>query len=196
MSKSSESDFSLLKFVAGVACGVALASGYVKWGWQKPAVLEMPEMMTASVIAATVSGDMYDLDQPLEVRERALEVIAQQRPDEIARLDREELNHAVLNAFYRRRARREARALSMQWTAYDEALKQPSLRRILVDRYGVDSDEELKQSMLAKAFRDEPFLSAWIAREYGPIPKETLLSTLHEVRRGPMPVAGDVLPMK
>lgn len=194
MTKSPDRDVSPLKFVAGVVCGVLLASGYVKWGWQKPAVLEMPEMLTASVIAATVSEDLYDLSKPLDVRLRALEVIAQQRPDEIVKLDQEELDYAILNSFYRRRARREAQRLSMQWTAFDQALAQPNLRKRLVEKYGVASDEKLKQSMLMNAFRDEPFLSTWIQQEHGEIAAPELLRILHDVRKGPASVAGDPVP--
>lgn len=181
--KAQASDGSPLKFIGGLIVGIALTSGYVKWGWSKPAILEVPEKVTASVLAATATEDLYNLDQPLEVRRRALEVVAQQRPDEILKVDAEELDHALLNAFYRRRARRQARQLSMQWTAYDAALSKPSLRTVLEREYGTSDDTTLKQAMLFKAFREEPFLSAWIRSEHGAVSPATLLPVLHEVRQ-------------
>lgn len=190
MSKKNESDKGPMKFVVGLIVGLVMTSSYVKWGWKKPALLEMPEQVTASVLAATASEDLYDLEKPLDVRLRALEVIAQQRPDEILKVDAEELNHALLEAFYRRRARREALRLSMQWTAFDVALEKPALRQMFEQKYRVQDTELLKRAMLYNALRDEPFLKTWLENQYPTLDASTLLSTLHEVRRAPEFVAG------
>ena len=119
------------RFLAGLLVGVATTGGFVKWGREKPTIMETPELLAASVIAATASTDLYDLSQPLDVRLRALLVIAGQRPDEIVTLDREELGHAPLDASYRRNARTNARRLRLQWTVFDAGLKQPNLRGVL-----------------------------------------------------------------
>lgn len=182
-SNDSSSDSSVGKFIAGLAVGVLLSSSYVKWGWQKPALLEMPDKVKSSVIAGAVSTDLYDLTQPLDVRLRALEVVAQQRPDEILCVDAEELDFALLNAFYRRRARREARQLTMQWSAYETALEQPALREVLERRYRTTDSIALKQAMLMKAYRDQPFLSSWMTDRYKNISAHSLYNHLREVAR-------------
>lgn len=184
-----ESNDGLSKFVIGLLTGILMTSGYVKWGWEKPAVLELPDTVTSSVLAATASEDLYDLSNPLDVRLRALEVIAQQRPDEVLQIDATELNYALLEAFYRRRARREATQLSLQWPAFDIALEKPALRKVLEQKYGTSEDNALKQAMLFAAFEKEPFLKPWIAQHYETVTHATLLQILKEIRRHPQSTA-------
>lgn len=183
-----------LQFIGGLLVGLAVAGGYVKWGWKKPAVLEVPKLVSSGVIAAAVSEDLYDLSQPIAVRRRALEVIAEQRPDEIMRVDESELNGALLNAFYVRRARREAQQLSTQWSGFDRALEQPALRELLEKKYGVVSDVGLKEAMLWNALEDYEFLAQWLERHYAGLAPDELLSTLYLVRRGPKHVATNESP--
>ena len=188
--EKNDGDGGLTKFVVGLIVGVLMTSGYVKWGWKKPAILEVPEQVTSSVLAATATNDLYDLSQPLEVRLRALEVVAQQRPDEVLIVDAEELDYALLEAFYRRKARREATALSLQWSAYDVAIDKPALRDVFERKYGQLDNESLKQAMLFEAFEKEPFLKPRIDQKYKQVDRTTLLPILKEVRRHPKLVAG------
>ena len=180
---------SIGRFLVGLLVGVATTGGFVKWGWEKPAIMETPELFAASVMAATASTDLYDLSQPLDVRLRALQVVAGQRPDEIVKLDRDELGYALLDAFYRRKARANARRLRLQWTAFDVGLKQPNLRDGLERQYGVSDDLALKRAMLWRAFTEDDFLSRYVASQHGSVTPETLLPVLEEASRRPQVAA-------
>jgi len=163
----------MARFLVGLALGIALAFGYVRWNISAPGILELPEKLRGNIVATAVEGDLYDLDKPLATRQRALEVLFQNRAQFAAQVDAE-FSHPFLNALYQRRVIREARLLTLQWDAFDTALSKPALRAMLEDKHGVTDTIALKQAMLHEAFREKTFLTQWLAMRETSVTPQTL----------------------
>jgi hypothetical protein len=169
----------MLKFFTGTAIGVLLAFVFVHYNWQPPAVLDLPEKLKKNVVSTAVEGDLYDLGADLETRERALEVFFKNRAGDAVKTDAA-AGHPFLAALYRQRANREARQLSMQWSAYDAALAKPALRGTLERKYGFNETDALKRAMLMDALNRKPFLKSWLEEHASPVSSENLRALLIE----------------
>ncbi len=174
----------MLKFVVGVVFGITAALGYVRWGSGSFEFLSLPEKLRGGVIVGAIESELYDLDKSEAVRQRALEVLFQNRADFAVKVD-QETGHPFLKALYRRRVIREARQLRGQWSAFDVALDKQTLRNAMAKKYGVTETVALKQAMLWNAFQRKDFLMAWIAKNEGPVTAETLLPKLVALSRQP-----------
>ena len=174
----------MLKFILGVVFGIAAALGYVRWGSGSFEFLSLPDKLRGGVIVGAIESDLYDLDKPHSLRDRALEVLFQNRADYAVKIEKE-MGHPFLTALYRRRVIREARQLRGQWSAFDVALDKPALRAAMEKKYGVADPDALKRAMLWTAFEDKDFLASWIAKNSGPVTLETLLPKLIELSRQP-----------
>lgn len=178
----------MLKFLLGTAVGVILALAFVRYNLELPAVFDLPEKVKKNVISTAVEGDLYDLARDERTRGRALEVYFKNRAGDAVKIDAA-AGHPFLNALYRARATREARALAGQWTAYDAALAEPALRGTLEEKYSVSGTDGLKRAMLWQAFERRPFLKAWLEQRHAPVTSEKLRGLLTEVGRLPGPTA-------
>ncbi len=176
----------MLKFLAGLVLGLAAAYAHVAWGPSGLSIFEIPDRLRGNLISSATESVLYDLDQPLEKRQRALEVLFQNRPAFAARVD-SEFGNAFLRNLYRRRALREARELRLGWRAFDEALAKPALRAALERKHGTADTSALKRAMLMQAFRRKPFLVQWVARNVGPVREEALLDMLTRLSRQEAP---------
>lgn len=181
-SKASAEEGSILKYIAGAVLGILITVGYTRLGFMTPAILEIPGKLKGNVISSAAEYDLYDLTQPIEVRERALEVFFGNRPKFAVEVDAE-FDHSFLKLLYRKRVIREARQLRMQWSAYDTALEKPSLREVYQRKYGTNETIALKQSMLMDAYLEKEFLVEWVKRNREPVNNENLLQTLEELGR-------------
>lgn len=183
-SSSSGESSGLLKFVAGIAVGAALAFGYVRWDLSLPKFLELPENLRGNLVSTAIESDLYDLEQPIALRRRALEVYFRNRAKDAAAIDAE-FDHPFLKALYRKRAIRAARLLRLQWSAFDQALAKPALRKALAKRYGTNDLAALKQAMLQRGLNEKPFLKQWMKRHGEPIDAQRLLATLTRLSKLP-----------
>ncbi len=175
-------DGSILKYIAGAVLGILITVVYTRLGFTTPAILEIPGKLKGNVISSAAEYDLYDLTQPMEVRERALEVFFGNRSKFAVEVDAE-FDHLFLESLYRKRVIREARQLRMQWSAYDTALEKPALREVYERKYGTDETIALKQSMLMNAYQEKEFLVEWVKRNREPVTHENLLQTLEELSR-------------
>ena len=169
------------RFLLGLVIGIALSFGYVRWGIALPDFLTLPERLRGNIVSTAIEEDLYDLDQPIETRRRALEIFFESRAKFAVAVDAE-YGHPFLNALYRKRATHEARLLRGQWDAFDKALDKPALRSVLERKHGVTEDVALKQAMLFSAYQDKPFLVRWVVEngQNHPTP-ETLLPLLKKL---------------
>ena len=104
------------KFILGVVGGAALSYGYVRWGVELPAFLQLPGQVRDNIVATAVDDRLYDLSLPLDERVRALEVLFQSQPKLAVQVDTQ-TGHPFLEALYRRRAAPDARRLRAAWSA-------------------------------------------------------------------------------
>lgn len=174
----------MAKFLIGLAVGIALAFGYVRWGISAPDVLEIPDKLRGNLVSTAVEGDLYDLEKPLDVRRRALEVFFQNRAQFAAEVDAE-FSHPFLNALYLKRVIREARILRGYWSAFDKLLEQPALRKRLEETHGATEETALKQAMLFEKFQEEAFLKQWAAEHEDKVTPETLMPLLKKLSAQP-----------
>ncbi len=176
----------MAKFLAGLLVGLLMAYGYVLWGPSTLSFLELPALLKGNLVSSATETVLYDLDQPIEKRRRALEVLFKNRARFAAQVDRE-FGDAFLENLYRRRVIRAARKLRLAWSAFDEALAKPALRASLEKKHGTTDTTALKQAMLMAAYEREAFLAQWVARNEGPVRPETLLGLLTRLSgaRGP-----------
>ncbi len=151
------------KFLIGTIFGLVLSVAYVWYDAKLPDWLELPDTLQRSLKAAAADDTLFDLDAPLEMRRRALEIYLANQASRAATIDAD-LGHPILSELVRRRVRRQAQIKRGLWSAYDQALGKPALRETLVTKYGDVDDETLKQRMLLAAVREEPFLHSWILR--------------------------------
>lgn len=174
----------MAKFLIGLLLGIALAFGYVRWGISMPGIVQLPEKLRGDIISTAVEGELYDLDKPLEVRRRALEVFFQNRAKFAGEVDAE-FSHPFLNALYLRRVIREARILRGYWDAFDRILEQPALRAAMEKQHGTTDETALKQAMLFEKFTEETFLAQWVAEHEGKVTPEGLLPLLVKLSAQP-----------
>jgi hypothetical protein len=167
----------MLKFMGGLLAGIVLALGYVRFDFALPEFLEAPEKLRGGVVSAAIEEDLYDLAADSGRSVRALEVYFENRAEAAAELDAE-VGHPFLSALRRMRAMREARQLSMQWSAYDAALTQDALRDMLVRKHGTAEEDALKRAMLMEALQDRSFLQGWLTAEYGTVTEDNLRDLL------------------
>jgi hypothetical protein len=178
------SEDGMAKFLIGLLLGIALAFGYVRWGLSMPGIAQLPEKLRGNIISTAVEGELYDLDKPLEVRRRALEVFFQNRAKFAVEVDAE-FSHPFLNALYLRRVIREARILRGYWDAFDRLFEQPALRAALEKQHGTTDEIALKQAMLFEKFSEELFLAQWVAEHEGEVTPEGLLPLLVKLSAQP-----------
>lgn len=172
------------KFLFGILVGAALAFAYVRWGIELPKLLGMPDKLRGNLISTATESDLYSLDQPIENRRRALEVLFANRPEFAASVDAES-GHPFLEALYTRRAIREAGALRQEWEALDVTLSKPSLREALEKKHGVRETLLLKQRILLSSLEKYPFLKQWIERSHPNLDEHTLPSILDDISARP-----------
>jgi hypothetical protein len=183
----------MLKFLLGTATGAVLAFAFVRYDFELPAILDLPEKVKKNVVSTVVEGDLYDLARDEATRGRALEIYFKNRAGDAVKVDAA-AGHPFLGALYRARAIREARTLAGQWTAYDAALAKPALRATLEKKYGVSDRDELKRAMLWRALDRKPFLKAWLDRHHTSVTAENLLDLLSETGRLSDPAANPSSP--
>jgi len=167
----------MLKFLLGAALGVVLAVVFVRFNWEPPAVLDLPDTVKKDVVSAAIEGDLYDLDNDEATRTRALEVYFKTRAGTAAKLDAA-AGHPFLAALYRERATREARILAQTWTAFDKVLAEPALKATLERKHAVSEPGALKRAMLFAALQKKPFLKTWLARNLEPPTADNLRDLL------------------
>jgi hypothetical protein len=177
----------MLKFILGVLFGAGLAIGYVRYNVELPEYLQLTDKLRGNLVSTATEFELYDLEQDLATRQRALEILFANRAEFAVEVDAE-FGHPFLKSLYRRQAIREARLLRGQWSAYDTALAQPALKARLEQVHGTADSEVLKQRMLASALeKDYPFLKSWLEKNGEPSSEAELLGTLKRV--GVLPAA-------
>ena len=169
----------MLRFFLGVLAGALLAFGFVRFDLAPPSWLGLPDRMRGNLVAAAIEEDLYDLDRTPEARTRALEIYFANRAGDAARHDAES-GFPFLESLYRRRAMRESREPSAQWTALDSTLAQPALRDALETRHATTDDEALKRAQLYAAYQERTFLRQWFAAQGRTVNAETLRASLAE----------------
>ncbi len=168
----------MLKFFLGLIFGLLMSVSYVRWGIEKPKILDLVDQLKGNIVAAATDSELYDVNAPGDVKARALEAYFRNSPYRATVVDAE-FGHPFLTALYRRRVIREARQLRLQWSAFDKALVQKNLRKVLENKYQTTDARLLKQAMLMRALREQkPFLFNWINRFDGGTTRETLLKRL------------------
>lgn len=172
----------MFKFILGIIIGAALAFGYVRFNVQLPSVLQLPDMLRGNLISTATEADLYNLNAAPETHKRALEIFFANRSKDAAKLDAD-TGHPFLKALYKKRATREARQLSMQWTAYDQALSKPALRESLERKHATSDTAELKRHMLFDALSRKPFLKEWLEKNAEQPTRENLQDLLKKTRR-------------
>ena len=175
----------MLKFILGVLFGAGLAVAYVRYDLELPEYLQLTDKLHGNLVSTATEFELYDLEQDLAKRRRALEILFANRADFAVEVDAQ-FGHPFLKSLYRRQAIREARLLRGQWSAYHTALEKPALRERLEQRYGTSDTEVLKQRMLASALaKDYPFLKSWMEKNGEPTGESELLDTLTRVGVSP-----------
>ncbi|MGI9407812.1 MAG: hypothetical protein ACR2O4_15665 [Hyphomicrobiaceae bacterium] len=167
----------MLKFLLGIVFGAAMAFGYVRWNVGLPEFLGIPDKLKGNIISTAGETDLYDLDRPMPVRKRALEILFRNRAGFAASVD-QEFGYPFLKALYRKRVIREARQLRLTVTAIEHTLKQDALRANLERKHATKDPAQLKQRMLLDQFRRSGFLARWVDKHVGPVTEENLLSVL------------------
>ncbi|QDT63536.1 hypothetical protein [Calycomorphotria hydatis] len=165
MAANDSDGFSWMQFFLGLAVGVGLTFGYVRYGWELPAILQLPGKVGDAAVLTTADMDLYDFDQSLEVRQRALAVVLGRQPDLLMELD-EQFEHQMLNELLRRKALRKAQILKQKFDAYDKGLEQPKIRQILERKYREQDTLALKQRMLHADIRDDEFLWRYLEEKF------------------------------
>ncbi len=177
----------MLKFILGVLFGAGLAVGYVRYNVELPEYLQLTDKLRGNLVSTATEFELYDLEQDLATRQRALEILFANRAEFAVEVDAE-FGHPFLKSLYRRQAIREARLLRGQWSAYGTALAQPALKARLEQVHGSEDSEVLQQRMLASALeKDYPFLKSWMEKNGEPSGEAELLDTLKSI--GVLPVA-------
>ena len=122
------------KFIAGAFFGLVLSVAYVWHGVKLPDWIELPEVLQGSLKTAATDNALYDLNAPADRRRRALEVYFANQAERASQID-QSLAHPILNELMRRRVKRRAQVLRGLWSAYDQALNKPALRKVLVKKH-------------------------------------------------------------
>ncbi|MEO1205732.1 MAG: hypothetical protein AAFV45_05315 [Pseudomonadota bacterium] len=172
-----------MKFILGLVFGAVMSFAYVRYNVELPTVLQLPGLVQNAAVVSAIDADLYNLEATPRHRQRALEVYFQAQPKQAAQIDWE-AGSPFLNALHKRWATRQARQLKGQWTAFEVALEKPELRKVLERAHGTSDPLALKQAMLWKAYGDEPFLQAWLARHGGPVTQKTLYGRVVEAAKG------------
>lgn len=170
----------MLKFLGGVLAGLLTSVAYVYFNVQLPPFLALPGQLRGDVISTVADDAIYNLDADVTQQLRALETYFDNRAEDAAQLDAD-AGHPLLKALQTNRAIREARQVSMQWSAFDNALAQPALREALERRHGVTDIETLKRAMLLDAVDSKPFLRRWIEKTSGAVAAESIREVLLKV---------------
>jgi hypothetical protein len=174
----------MARFLIGLLLGIALAFGYVRWGISAPGIAQLPETLRSNIVSTAVEGELYDLDKPIELRRRALEVFLRNRAKFAVEVDAD-FSHPFLNALYLNRVIREARILRGYWSAFDKVIGKRALREAVEKQYGTNDETALKQAMLFEKFEEETFLAQWVARHEGKVTPEGLLPLLIKLSAQP-----------
>lgn len=169
-----------MKFISGTVFGLILSVAYVWYDAKLPDWLELPDTLQRSLKSAATDDALYDLDAPLDMRQRALEIYFANQAERAARLDAK-LGHPILRELVRRRVVRRAQFMRNLWTGYGLQIEKASLRKVLVTKHGDVDDETLKRRMLMDALQDEAFLSGWLKSHRPAVSPENVYETLLEV---------------
>jgi hypothetical protein len=167
----------MLKFFLGLFAGIIGSVTYVYFNVQLPEFMQLPGLLKDNIVSSTTEEALYDLGGEATGRQRALEIYFASRPAEAAQLDADS-GHPLMGALYAQRATREARQVSMMWSAFDVALEKPALRQALERRHGTTDTEALKLTMLLDAIGDRPFLKSWLEQAYGPVTADNVRARL------------------
>jgi hypothetical protein len=174
----------MLKFILGVIAGALLSFGYVRYNVELPGLVQLPDRLRGNLVSAATESELFDLDAPPDVGRRALEVYFANRPQDAAALDAA-AGHPFLAALHRDRAQRQARQVSLAWTAFDEGLSKPALRAALERKHATTETAALKQAMLEEALGRKPFLKSWLEKNRLPTRGEALRQALRTVASQP-----------
>ncbi|MGH1419492.1 MAG: hypothetical protein ACRBCJ_11595 [Hyphomicrobiaceae bacterium] len=176
----------MLKFFLGLCFGLIMSVSYVRWGIDKPQILNLVDQLKGNIIATATDSQLYDVNAPADVKTRALEAYFRNSAESAAKIDAE-FGQPFLTALYRRRVIREARQLRLQWTAFDKALAQTNLRAALENKHQTTDTIELKQAMLMHALTEQKnFLWDWMRRYDEKPSPETLLNRLSKLSQAPI----------
>ncbi|KAF0180329.1 MAG: hypothetical protein FD160_1793 [Caulobacteraceae bacterium] len=183
----------MIRFLLGVLAGAVFAFAFVRFDLAPPGLFGLPDKVRGNLVSAAVEEDLYDLSRTPEAHTRALKVYFANRADDAARVDAE-AGFPFLDALHRKRAVREARQLSAQWSAFDAVLEQPALRAALEKRHGATDTETLKRAQLHAAYLETPFLRRWYAAQGRTVDADTLRAALAETAKDDAPGNGPASP--
>lgn len=171
------------KFLLGLVFGAIMSFAYVRYNVELPAIMQLPGLAQNAAVAVAATDDLYDLDAPEDHRQRALEVYFQSQAKQAAEID-QAAGSPFLKALHKRWAVREARQLKLQWSAFDQGLAKPQLRKVLERTHATTDPLKIKRAMLWKAFQDKPLLQSWLRHHGGPATPDTLPDRLTEAAKG------------
>jgi hypothetical protein len=154
----------MLKFLAGLALGVAAAVGYVRFNAGLPAFLEAPERLRGNIISTAIESDLYKLATPPAAQKRALSVYFANRAEDAAALD-ERAGRPFLGALHRQRLSREAQLLLGKLHAFDAVFSQPALLAALERKHNTTDRQQLVNALLNEEFAKSAFLMQWRRRD-------------------------------
>ncbi|MFK7819768.1 MAG: hypothetical protein AB8G99_13695 [Planctomycetaceae bacterium] len=165
------------KLILGVLIGVGITYAYVRFGYKPPAVVQLAANVTDKAVSATATETLYSPSATVQERTRALAVYLGKEPEELIDIN-QSLNGRIMNEALRRKALKQAKVLKQQFSAYDVALKQSSLRRRLEQKYGETNKNVLKRRMLADAIREEEFLCWYLKNTTLELTDESLVNVV------------------
>lgn len=172
----------MAQLLGGLVIGIAMALGYVRMGWELPGFLQLPDKLKGNVVASSVEGTLLSSNTDPDSRQRALEVLFDNRAAYAAQLDAE-MGHPFLEAYRSRHATIAARRLLLEWTALDDVLDKPALRAALEKKHGTADTLALKRAVLAAKLDAHPFLKAWMTGKKLSIEPEALRDSLASIGR-------------
>ena len=71
----------MLKFILGVVFGAGLAVGYVRYNVELPEYLQLTDKLRGNLVSTATEFELYDLDQDIATRRRALEILFANRAE-------------------------------------------------------------------------------------------------------------------
>lgn len=161
MSEPTNSGSGLGKFIGGLLLGAILTGGYVRYAFELPEILTVGDKLAEATIVTTAEVDLYDLNNSLEIRERAMSVVLGQQPEKLIEMN-QQFDGLLIDELYRRKATRKAMLLKQTFDAYNKAFEQPALVKTLETKYGRSDPEELRRRMLWERLSEDDFLLAYL----------------------------------
>ncbi|MCA9248226.1 MAG: hypothetical protein KDA42_13955 [Planctomycetales bacterium] len=165
---------SLWKYVTSVACGALLCYAYVRFGFELPGILGIPQRISSEALVTTAEMSLYDCDASDTERLRALSMVLANRPELMLEVN-QQLDGAILETVLRRKAVREAKLLKQRVAAYDMALQKPALRSLNERKHKIRDLAKLKRAMLADDLHENEFLIGYLRRRFPDASSDELL---------------------